>query len=415
MRKPILISKKEDLDWLLSLRDTDIHQDSLKNLFATYEDQPAKFSPQDTFKFSTEKFLKISDPLRINKNLKAEFIQTNLGRYIFNIFMNDFTNPYFFRICGYVNEPLTVKAIDAFSEQMSDALLVDQITSEEYIDFLNRREWLGYIIVIFMTPSLGYSMLSTNKEITKKRDQLIKLHQKELQDPELGLFAALAIEKEVLTFARTIFKDDVAMDIYKSGARGSFENNYKNTAVMRGAMLKFDDNTKYKISTSSLAEGIPKEDIVFYNDLFVIGTAGRAKDTQKGGYLSKQLSSAFQNLMLDKEGSDCKTSDYIEVVIDRPKEFLLRYVIENGKLVLLTPDIVDTYKGKKVKMRSPMYCKTPLICNKCAGDLYYKLGIQNFGLTSNAIGTSLLNLSMKLFHDTTLKSTKIVIDDYISD
>jgi hypothetical protein len=116
---------------------------------------------------------------------------------------------------------------------------------------------------------------------------------------------------------------------------------------------------------------------------------------------------------LDEVGSDCKTKQTVEILIDNPKEFLLRYIEENGKLILLTPNIVNSYKGKYVKMRSPMFCKSQKICNKCAGELYYKLGIPNFGLVSNIIGTSILNLSMKLFHDTTVKTTEIDINNYI--
>lgn len=412
MRKPIMITKQSDLEWLLSLRDTDIHQDSLKDIFAIYADSAARFSPQDKFHINTEKFERMIDPANV-KRIKTERVLTNVGRYVFNVFMNDNKNPVFYRICGYVNEPLDSKAIERFSEKMSDALLIDKVTSDEYIDFLNRREWFGYNIVSYMTPSLNLALLEPNKKIIAKRDSLLKQYKKELDDPDKALLRALAIEKEVLLYARQILKDEPSMDIYKSGARGSFENNYKNTAVMRGVLQKYDDKSKFIISLKSLTEGIPKEDMVYYNDLFVIGTAGRARDTQKGGYLSKQLSSAFQSLILDKEGTDCQSKNYITIEIDKPKEFLLRYIIENGKLILLTPDIINKYKGKVVKMRSPMFCRNKLICNKCAGDLYYKLGITNFGLTSNAIGTSILNLSMKLFHDTTVSSIEVDIDKYI--
>jgi len=410
--KPIVISKEEDLQFLNSLVDTDIHQDSLKEMFGNTEKYSARFLPTDKYKISLSKFQRMVDPLNINKT-KDEYILTTVGRYIFNIFMNNHKDPYFFKICGYLNNPLTIKEIDNFSEKMSNALLMDVITKNQYIDFLNRREWIGYNMVYYMTPTINLSMLEPNKKVIAKREALIKKYEKELNNPEEALIKALEIEKELLAYAREILKDETAMDIYKSGARGSFENNYKNTAVMRGVLLKYDDNTKFKISLKGLSEGIPKEDIVFYNDLFVIGTAGRAKDTQKGGYLSKQLSADFQNLVLDEPGTDCKTDKYIDILIDKPSEFLLRYIKEGDTLKLLTPDILESYKGKVVKMRSPLYCKSKMICSKCAGELYYKLEIRNIGLITNIIGTSILNLSMKLFHDTTVKSTEIDIDKFI--
>ena len=69
-----------------------------------------------------------------------------------------------------------------------------------------------------------------------------------------------------------------------------------------------------------------------------------------------------------------------------------RYIQKGKSLVLLTPDNINSYIGKIVNLRSPMYCKDNHICNKCAGELYYKMGIDNVGLISNVIGTSMTTL-----------------------
>jgi len=54
-----------------------------------------------------------------------------------------------------------------------------------------------------------------------------------------------------------------------------------------------------------------------------------------------------------------------------------------------------------------MYCRNEKICNKCFGDLPYKLGIENVGLTFNKIGEDLKQLSMKSFHDSTVSLNSI--------
>ena len=51
-----------------------------------------------------------------------------------------------------------------------------------------------------------------------------------------------------------------------------------------------------------------------------------------------------------------------------------------------------------IKMRSPMYCIGEKLCNKCAGERYYKLGISSIGLGTNKMGGNMGNASLKLRH-----------------
>ena len=58
-------------------------------------------------------------------------------------------------------------------------------------------------------------------------------------------------------------------------------------------------------------------------------------------------------------------------------------------------------------MRSPMYCIGKKLCRTCAGAMYDKLHIDNIGLTAARVSSSLLNLSMKKFHNSTAKITEV--------
>jgi hypothetical protein len=124
----------------------------------------------------------------------------------------------------------------------------------------------------------------------------------------------------------------------------------------------------------------------------------------------------MQSVILDKEGSDCgtKKTERIEITNSNKKLFMSRYIKTGSSLTLLTKNNIDSYVGKFVNMRSPMFCIGELYCSKCMGELYYQLGISNVGLISNIIGASLTTLSMKAFHDMTIKTTDINIFDYIS-
>ena len=51
--------------------------------------------------------------------------------------------------------------------------------------------------------------------------------------------------------------------------------------------------------------------------------------------------------------------------------------------------------------------KNGYICEKCAGTLYKRIGIQNVGLGCMIMASSLKNAAMKSFHDSTTDLVKI--------
>ena len=140
--------------------------------------------------------------------------------------------------------------------------------------------------------------------------------------------------------------------------------------------------------------------------------------TRVSGYLAKQLLSAMQSEVLGDEDSDCGTEGYITVTIPkRTNDFLYRYIKVGSKLVCLDEETIKKYIGKEVKMRSPMYCigvgKEKCLCNKCAGDFYYKLGKRNIGLLCSRPAETTKRLGMKKFHSNLIKSYQIDVDDML--
>src|SRR5699024_1736575 len=108
--------------------------------------------------------------------------------------------------------------------------------------------------------------------------------------------------------------------------------------------------------------------------------------------------------------SDCGTQKYLEMTLTKENKglFLLRWIKddETGNLILLDADNINNYIGKKVKLRSPLYCISDKICSKCAGELYYRLNMNNIGLVADRIASTIMQRSMKQFHDSTIKTTK---------
>lgn len=106
---------------------------------------------------------------------------------------------------------------------------------------------------------------------------------------------------------------------------------------------------------------------------------------------------AFQTVVLDDKGTDCNTKKTLKFYLDKriSRFFLYRYIVDsNGNEIQITPDSLSNYEGKIINLRSPMFCTSEKICNKCAGELFYKLDIKTIGLTASKLSGSILNLSL---------------------
>lgn len=141
--------------------------------------------------------------------------------------------------------------------------------------------------------------------------------------------------------------------------------------------------------------------------------------TQVSGYLAKELLAALQGEVLGEPGSDCGTLRCIKITLTKSnfKDFLYRYVKSGKDYEMLTNENKDKYVGKTVEMRSPMYCigvgKEKCLCNKCAGDFYYKLGKKNIGLASSKVATTCTQLNLQKFHENLVKIKQIDVNDML--
>ena len=104
----------------------------------------------------------------------------------------------------------------------------------------------------------------------------------------------------------------------------------------------------------------------------------------------------------------------MEVTSSNKDMLKYRYILNtDGKLFLMTPENISEFIGKRVKLRSPMTCKNPRICNKCAGEFYKKMGIENAGMLNCTLSGKLTNISMGKFHDATIYFDDIDINNFL--
>lgn len=393
---------QKDKEYLLSIKPQDINYDLLVELFGDKCERVNGKVHRKGSRFNTyDEFI-----LKPGEYFNKTQVTTNVGLFIYNKFI---VEGRFEDILGYWNNTIDKKQLGALESKLSKALLNKHITVEQMVQYLDRTQWLSMKFHAVISGSFTMGTLKPNAKAMAVRDKYVKEHKKELDEGDVT--TAIKMEREVMETAKNELKNDSGMDLYDSGARGSFGNNYKNISLMKGPVYN-PILGRAEIVTTNFMEGIAKKDIATYANGVIAGAYPKAVGTQESGYLAKQLIAALQTVVLDKKDSDCGTNGYITVTItpELRNDFNYRYIIENGKLVLLDDTNIDKYVGKTVKMRSPMYCVGKKLCRKCAGVIHEKLDIENIGLTSTKVASTLLNLSMKKFHDTSAKMNEVRLD-----
>jgi len=394
---------REELAEILALKRSDITATKLKDLFAVRPGQSqARFQPNDQM------------TLMPNQYYNKVTLHTTVGRYIYNLFCLPI--PYLKKF-EYCNDEMTEDNIGGLEKRMGLMILEDQLTTKEYAEYMDNSEWIGMSLTYFIVPSLTKGVVIPIPEVMEEKEKLFAQYKKELDAGDLN--AVNIVEKKLLSMAekKCDEMDDPAYDLFKSGVF-SFKNNYKKCSIMIGAINDPKDG-KLRVLKSDYTDGVDKNEYDATAVLTVIGGTARGVCTQKYGYETKKYNASLQNVSVDITNNelDCGTDRYLTITI--PKEvktmFYYRFILENGKLVELTPDILDNYVGKTVKMRSPMFCKNECICERCAGTLYKRMDLREVGSGISNMTGNLLNLSMKKMHDSTVKIDKINLEKFITE
>lgn len=339
---------------------------------------------------------------------------TTVGIYIANKFIFEDM-----KIFGYINKTLTGKVLGTINKHIASALLEEDITIDQVYDFIDRCQWLfGGTLAHVINTSLSSTILNLPQPSKKLRSELFEQHKEALKngDPRISSDVETKICDDAL--ARMREKNDPAMALFDSGCGIDPYNNYKTMFIMKGAVTDNtgESKTGYKTITSNYDTGISKSDMPKTADNVVTGAYARGVATQDGGYSAKKYNSMFQRASLGPRGSDCGTTDVEEVLMTESVAEELggryRFIMENGKPVMLTPKTVGKYVGKTVKLRNPGHCKykEPCFCNVCYGDLPYRLDMTSIGLQLNIAAGAMLNASMKKFHDVRVKLYQVDIE-----
>lgn len=391
-RKSKKITSPKDIEYLVNIKEKDITTSFIMDTFGEFE-TGQRFRPYDIIEIPANSY----GPE--GKKNKKPFV-TTVGIWIFNKY---FIEEDLFDMFKYVNKTIDKKMYGKLNNEISVAVLEDRLPLETMKRFnMKTQKCMPYISIL--APNYTDKMLTCTEVINKKKKELYKKYEEQIEKGDE--IAASRMEKELLDFAIEYMGDDPSMDMFISGARGSIGNNFKNMFVMKGVIKDPDPNAKqkYNVAMSNYIDGISPDEYALFANSLAAGPYARAKKTENGGYREKLFLRAFQHLTLDPPGSDCGTKRYIEVILTESNinEWMYSYIIEGSKLVELTSQNKSKYIGKKVKVRFSALCESKTgICNKCMGNLYYRLDKTNVGTSLTQIPSVQKNIAMKSFHDST--------------
>lgn len=391
------ITDENDINYLCSLTEKDITTSFIMETFADFG-KGQRFNPYDIITIPVGAYGGPIPNSKTEKRNKNEFT-TTVGRIIFNKYFIE-CEPELLDFLGYVNKDITKKVYGSIFDDIGYAVMEDCISMDVYKKFCKKgQKFMPYVSIL--APNHSVNMLSITKKLNAMKSKLIKENKAAIDANDVVVVDK--ISNQLMDYARELMKDDPAMDMFNSGAGGSFENNFKNIFIMRGSVQDPDPRKTYNIITSNYIDGVSKEEYSKLANTLAAGPYSRSKKTEMGGYWEKLFLYAFQHIVLLEPGSDCGTTRHIEVNITEKNigELMYSYVIKpNGELEEITSENKNKFVGKKVKLRFSSMCEAKDgICNKCAGNLFYRLGIRNIGASTPQIPSRLKVLSMKLFHD----------------
>lgn len=391
---------------LLQTPLNEINKSFIEDMFAAYYDKEANvykeanFDPTSKITLTSNEYQWVVNPT-----------STTLGMLLFNRYVLEQYN--IIRETGYWNTPLSKKGLGKLDELITSLVIADKLTTVDLGNYVDSRDRLGFWCASFLGSAVSDSLLRPMSDVKKRKAELFKQYDADLHsnDSVKQILTVNKIEKELNDMVEKNLMNDAANDIFNSGIYNRTDN-YKVINVMTGAV--FNPSTgKYDIVENSLMDGINKKDIPAFANSVVAGAYPSAVGTADSGYMAKQVLALLQSEELDPNPkSDCGTKSTIPMTVDKDSAPYLYYrnIIVNGKVVELTADNINNYMGKTVQLCSPQCCTHDKICAKCAGRLFYNLGVTRVGLLCSQITQKLLNIKLKSKHNSLVTATVISLD-----
>jgi len=363
---------------------------------------------------------------KIKIRLNNEFIETSVGRLIFNQALPpDFP---------FQNIRIKIKSL---KEIISEIIEKNKIPAGGYApiveETLDKIKDIGFE---FSTKS-GITWGMNDLVVPKKKYQIIEEAEKKVEEIrknyQKGLLSLKEKDDEIIgvwqkakseiieELSKTLPVDGPVFSIVDSGARGSWTQPVQMAGIKGLVTNPMGQIMKLPVK-SCYTEGFNVLEYFISTHGARKGTADTALRTSKAGYLTRRLVDVSHDLMVieedckDKKGIAVFRKDAEEVNQDFLYKILGRYCLDEiqvkGKVIVKKGEIIDFDKAKKiieakiekVTVRSPLSCKSARgVCQQCYGwdfgrNHLIKLGEAIGVIAAQAIGEPGTQLTLRTFH-----------------
>jgi DNA-directed RNA polymerase subunit beta' len=351
-----------------------------------------------------------------NKVLEGEFVETSVGRILFNESL-----PANF---PFQNQQVKIKDLEKIVSQ-----LIEKYPPKAVEETLDKIKELGFEYSTLSSISWGMDDLIVPEakkriiEKAEKEEEEIKNYfkkgflsrvEKSAKIIEVWGRAKSEIEKLV---PETLPKQGPVFQMVDAGAKGSWSQPIQ-MCGMKGLVINPMGEIIELPVKSAYKEGFSVLEYFISTHGARKGTADTALRTSSAGYLTRRLIDVSHEVIIreadcgDKKGIEIFREDATEIGQDFLFKIVGRVCLENIRKICKEGEIIDWEKGKeivaagieKVRVRSPLSCKSVRgICQKCYGwDLgsnqLIQLGEAVGIVAAQAIGEPGTQLTLKTFH-----------------
>lgn len=216
------------------------------------------------------------------------------------------------------------------------------------------------------------------------------------------------IDAELVKLYKEYIKDDPGSNFLISSK--STDTVAKKKYLMVGGELGLtEDTVNVALIQNSLAEGWDINAFPEMNNTLRAGSFNRGAQTVLGGVAVKGLLRASANLNV--AGEDCGSR--VGIVADITKDNLSRFVglsviLKDGTEIMKKEEDVGRYLGKRIMIRSPMYCKLDKTdyCKVCLGERLAN-NPEGLSIAVSEYGSTFLSIFMKGAHSKALQIAKM--------
>jgi DNA-directed RNA polymerase subunit beta' len=298
--------------------------------------------------------------------------------------------------------PLTKKTIPKLVEEMWEKFDSDEFIYRYYL--LGR---LGFYLSTYKPANFSPESLQLPEKFKKRKEELLKEYENKIKSGVPQDKAVAWIDKEFNKLTKEVIeywdKNGIDLaDIIKSGSRGK-PDDIRKMLVAIGLSINSKGEVNDIILRSHI-EGLEQTQMFHYSSQAIQALYAKSSETAVPGYLARKLSTVLEPLVLSKV-KDCGSKRYLEIEIQDEDmlEAIDGRVMYNGKIINTDKD--KDLIGKKVKLRSPLYCKAQDgICETCLNPVYVKKlqlkpGDKIGLIVATSIGAdALVNLTLKKSH-----------------